>query len=49
MAKDITTISITKSIKEKAQKASSEVFGRINLSGYLQVLIDRDCRERNIK
>lgn len=49
MAEDITTISIPKTIKSKAQKASREMFGRINLSGYLQVLIDQDCRIRGIK
>jgi hypothetical protein len=49
MAKEIATISISKEIKSNAQKASIQVFGRVNLSGYLQVLIDKDCRERNIK
>lgn len=49
MAKDIATISISKDIKNDAQKASVQMFGRVNLSGYLQVLIDRDCRERGLK
>lgn len=49
MAKGITTISIDESIKKKAQEASRDMFGRINLSGYFQVLTDRDCRERGIK
>jgi hypothetical protein len=49
MAKEVATISIAKPIKNKAQRASKEMFGRVNLSGYLQVLIDRDCNERGIK
>lgn len=49
MADNISTISLPKKIKEKAQKASKEIFGRVNLSGYLKVLIDQDCKKRNIK
>ena len=47
MAREIATISISKKIKNKAQRASVEVFGRVNLSGYLQVLIDQDCLIRS--
>lgn len=49
MGKDITTISISKEIKAKAQAASMDMFGYVNLSAYLKVLIDRDSKERGIK
>lgn len=49
MAEKKTTISIPKKIKSKGQKASNDMFGRVNFSGYIQVLIDQDCRTRGIK
>lgn len=49
MAQTTTTISIHQDLKAKAQEASRDMFGYVNLSGYLKVLIDKDCRERNIK
>jgi hypothetical protein len=49
MAKEIVTISISKKIKNKGQRASEDMFGRVNFSGYIQVLIDQDCRIRGIK
>lgn len=49
MASDITTISLPKDIKSKAQAASRDMLGYVNLSAYLKVLIDKDCKERNIK
>ena len=44
-----TTISLPEDIKTRAIKASKKLFGKRNLSGYIQMLITRDCDKRNIK
>lgn len=51
MAEGISTISLPKKVKRKAIEASKEMFGtdKGNLSGYIQVLINEDCKKRNIK
>lgn len=49
MAKNITTISLPEKIKKRAQRGSMKMFGRINLSGYLHVLINKDCDKNKIK
>ena len=49
MPTGISTISIPKDAKARAKKASEEIFGRVNFSGYIQYLIKKDCDERKIK
>lgn len=44
----ITTINLPPNIKGRAKKASKKMFGRVNLSGYIQVLINKDCDEKGI-
>lgn len=41
------TISLTHEQQEKAKKDSIELFGKENLSGYLQVLIQNGLQNRN--
>lgn len=41
------TISLTPEQQAKAKKDSIEVFGKENLSGYLQVLIQNGLQNRN--
>ena len=38
------TISLTPELQEKAKKDSIELFGKENLSGYLQVLIQKGLK-----
>lgn len=51
MASNTSTITLPKKVKEKGVRASKDVFGTKNgnLSGYIQMLINEDCKKRNIK
>lgn len=49
MKKDKIPISINPSTKRKGQEASRQMFGDVNLSGYIGVLIESDCRKKKIK
>lgn len=40
------TITLTPEHQEKAKKASKKLFGLENLSGYIQVLIEKDTEEK---
>ena len=40
-----TTISLNQTEKEVAQEKSKELYGRVNLSGYISYLIRRDNKE----
>jgi hypothetical protein len=40
-----TTISLNPREKEMAQKKSTELYGRVNLSGYISYLIRKDNKE----
>ena len=42
------TISLTPKQQEKAKTDSIKLFGKVNLSGYLQVLIQRGLQDNNI-
>jgi hypothetical protein len=42
-------ISMPLHVKERGIKASKQMFGRVNLSGYIQVLINSDCDKKNIE
>ena len=43
------TISLTKEQQDKAKKDSIEVFGKENLSGYIQVLIQNGFEKTNVR
>lgn len=47
--KEVTTITIHPDVRRRGQEASREMFGDQNLSGYVSVLIDKDCQQRKIK
>lgn len=47
--KEITTISLPPEVKRRGKKASVKMFGRMNLSGYIQSLINDDCDKKNIE
>ena len=49
MKMKVVTMTIPKDVHNKAKKASKEMFGQENFSGYVQSLINRDCKERGIK
>lgn len=46
MLTEKTTITLTKDHKTKAKDSSVRVFGKENLSGYIQYLITKDYEER---
>lgn len=43
------TISLTHEQQDKAKKDSIEVFGKENLSGYIQVLIQNGFKKTNVR
>lgn len=43
------TISLTQEQQDKAKKDSIEVFGKENLSGYIQVLIQNGFEKTNVR
>jgi hypothetical protein len=43
------TISLTQEQQDKAKKDSIEVFGKENLSGYIQVLIQNGFKKTNVR
>lgn len=43
------TISLTQEQQDKAKKDSIEVFGKVNLSGYIQVLIQNGFEKTNVR